>query len=97
MPVAEKKVNGGKFVRLEVTKGPVNKVLITGDFFIYPEEGISIIEETLSALKGDEKRSDMEKILSEALEVNCIQLLGVDGPSIIGLYIGALLVENNKS
>ncbi|RLG69865.1 MAG: hypothetical protein DRO11_07085 [Methanobacteriota archaeon] len=45
----EHKVPGGKLLRVElsVEKNTIKGVKITGDFFMYPEESISLLESTL--------------------------------------------------
>jgi lipoate-protein ligase A len=44
-----KKIAGGKLIRVDVVYSRhVERVKITGDFFLHPEELITIIEESLS-------------------------------------------------
>ena len=45
---AARKVTGGKLVRVDVWYGQqIEKVAITGDFFLYPEETLAEIENVL--------------------------------------------------
>jgi len=63
----EKKHVGGKMVRvcIEVVGGVVKKLMVTGDFFIEPEE---LCEQIESMLKNIEVRGDLEK--AEKLLIN---------------------------
>ncbi|MEJ5202888.1 MAG: hypothetical protein WHV66_11705 [Anaerolineales bacterium] len=61
---AIKKVPGGKLVRVDITYGErLEKVIITGDFFLYPEDVLQVIENALAgALLPLEKTSLIEKV-----------------------------------
>lgn len=61
---AIKKVPGGKLVRVDVTYGErLEKVVITGDFFLYPEDVLQVIEDALTgALLPLQKTSLIEKV-----------------------------------
>lgn len=77
------KVPGGKLLRifLEKENDKIVDIKITGDFFVYPEEKISLIEDCLRGklLEEDELVKDLNKIIeSESLE-----LFGVDSKSIV--------------
>ncbi|MFN3268478.1 MAG: lipoate protein ligase C-terminal domain-containing protein [Zestosphaera sp.] len=58
-----KRLSGGKTIKvdLEVTGEVIKDVVISGDFFLYPEEYIHVIE---SELRG-KKVSEVSKILSK--------------------------------
>lgn len=58
-----KRLSGGKTIKvdLEVTDEVIKDVVISGDFFLYPEEHIHVIE---SELRG-KKVSEVSKILSK--------------------------------
>lgn len=88
----EAKVPGGKLVRLRI--GQDGRVRLSGDFFIYPEEGITIIEEALSGRRGDEPLDVLISALQAAVEVNGLQLVGLDVPMIARLFKGAADVES---
>jgi lipoate-protein ligase A len=93
MELAEK-VPGGKLVRLTTGK---NGVTISGDFFIYPEEGVNVLEETLSGLSGSESQDEIEHALYKAVRYNGLELIGIDIYVIARLYKGILDVESNRS
>ncbi|MEM3386866.1 MAG: lipoate protein ligase C-terminal domain-containing protein [Nitrososphaerales archaeon] len=73
---SEYKVKGGKMikVKLDVEENVIRRALIAGDFFLYPEEAIEQIEESLS---GVNVSSDIEQVLANAVMRAGAQLLGV--------------------
>ncbi|RLF15957.1 MAG: biotin--protein ligase [Thermoprotei archaeon] len=72
---AELKVPGGKLVRveLEVDGGLIREAKITGDFFLYPEEAIFKLEESLKGVGVD---ANFEDLISNLLVRMDAQLLG---------------------
>lgn len=52
---SEMKVPGGKLIRVECTieKGALTRTVITGDFFVHPEDGIQALEEELTSLPAE--------------------------------------------
>ena len=91
----EEKVPGGKLVRLTMDGG--RKVILSGDFFIYPEESISILEETLSHMDGSEPLDEVEYALYKAVKYNDIELVGLDIYAIARLYKGIFNVESHRA
>jgi lipoate-protein ligase A len=89
----EMKVPGGKLARLSVKRNGLPKVVLSGDFFIYPDEGILIIEKTLAGLAGDEPLEYVESSLKMAIKESGIELIGLDEHTIALLYKGATRVE----
>jgi hypothetical protein len=51
---SEIKVTGGKLIRVQCTvdRGVVENVVITGDFFLHPEDGIQELEKELVMLRA---------------------------------------------
>ena len=90
----EEKVPGGKLARLSVAQG---KVTLSGDFFIYPGEGIIIIEEALSRLGGDEPLGVVETMLTDVIMENKLELIGLDPQAIARLFVGAARVESHRT
>ncbi|MEM3466795.1 MAG: lipoate protein ligase C-terminal domain-containing protein [Candidatus Jordarchaeales archaeon] len=74
---AEYKVEGGKLVKAQVIteKNKIQKVKITGDFFIYPEEFLEELEDTLVGSMLDE--SSLTKLIEDVAEKRNATLLGV--------------------
>ncbi len=85
----EEKVPGGKLVRLRVKTGGNPRVMISGDFFIYPDWGLAILEDVLSGLGGHEPLEAVESALRDAIDKNGLELVGLDERVIARLYKGA--------
>jgi hypothetical protein len=94
MPVCEEKVPGGKLVKVAVENG---RVILSGDFFIHPEEGAFLIERALSAMNGCEPVETIERMLSVLLAENHIELIGLDECVIARLYKGASHVAGHRA
>lgn len=62
-------------VNYELKNSLISKIIISGDFFIYPEESITLIEKTLLKLEID--ASVIAQKLSECVDTNNIELLGI--------------------
>jgi len=82
------KVPDGKLLKISLKfKGEkIISVKITGDFFLYPEEGIEAIEKSLSGKKLDRKLIAGE--VSRAVQKNSIELFGISAE---GIAEGVLL------
>jgi lipoate---protein ligase len=89
----EEKVPGGKLARLSLRQG---KVTLSGDFFIYPEDGIIMIEEKLSRLCGDEPLEFVETMLTDVIKENKLELVGLDEHVMARLFVGAARVESHR-
>jgi len=80
---AEKKVPGGKLVKVSAEFGEtIKSVKITGDFFLHPEEAIELIEKSLLGIGANEQASAFEKAISETTKKNDIQMIGVSARDI---------------
>ncbi len=69
------KVPNGKLIRvdLELENNIIEKIKITGDFFIHPEESIILIE---NSLKGTNVK-DCGKTIRKVIGLNKIKLIGL--------------------
>jgi lipoate-protein ligase A len=92
MRTAEEKVPGGKLVRVNIR--PAGRVEISGDFFMYPEEGITVIEDMLGRLGPGQTAGEMEKMLEGAITSKNIRLIGIDVPTLVRLYRRCLLDDS---
>jgi hypothetical protein len=82
--VIERKVKGGKLFRLRVIRSDgVISVQLTGDFFLEPDEGISIIERELSLCLGLPKREVAEQRLAERIAQAGLLVTGFEVSDII--------------
>jgi lipoate-protein ligase A len=81
----ELKIKNGKLVRVEaiVKEGIIQSIKISGDFFLYPEEAIFLIEQNLLNLAY--QKSLVENKLNQLVKTNKWQLVGIDVKSIIAL------------
>ncbi len=93
MSSCEEKVPGGKLVNVTVGQ---DGVMISGDFFIFPEEGVFQLEQALSGLNGDESIDMIEVKLSRLVKEKSIKLIGLDERIIARLYTGALDVASHQ-
>lgn len=68
------KVPAGKLLRIELLEeaGTIKNIKIKGDFFIYPEEAVFLIEDFLIGKKINEFSSSLDVFLIE----NKIELIG---------------------
>jgi lipoate-protein ligase A len=75
--VAKKKVKGGKLIEVELDYNEfIEHAIISGDFFLHPEEGIEDLE---GALVGLSSRSGLEEItfrLEEIISTRELILIG---------------------
>lgn len=83
MPQSIYKVPNGKLLKLffTVENNLISQITISGDFFLYPEESITFLEQALLNQPLDEKI--LKDRLDETLEKNKIELFGLDSASIV--------------
>lgn len=83
------KVKEGKIVKVEVVFDDViNKIRITGDFFLHPEEVIDDIEKSMTGLKKDASLDAISlKIRTIAKDA---QMIGISPESIASVIREAL-------
>jgi len=88
------KVPNGKLVKvtLEFENEKILSVIITGDFFLYPENGIEVIENSLNG--ADLNRKDLVSKINQAVEKNKLELFGIDADGIVEAI--NLAEENSK-
>jgi hypothetical protein len=73
---AEYKVRGGKLIKVQLTArgNAIEKVKITGDFFLHPEELIEEMEKMLEGHLLDER--DLAELIKVFIEKSGATLLG---------------------
>ncbi len=77
------KIPGGKLIIAKVTYGKsIKRAELTGDFFIYPEEGLETIESALEGLAADLDEKEMAIAVQSAIDSIGVQTIGVDAISI---------------
>jgi len=79
-----KKIPGGKAVRIDIEYGNIiEKISITGDFFMYPENAINAVEEALNHLHVPVTKNDAVNAVKLALQATKASMIGV-APEDIG-------------
>lgn len=89
MKEAAMKVPGGKMVRvsLDSADSKIRKVVITGDFFLHPEE---LIQELETQLRGHEiDRSQLTSTIEEFLRRNNATLMGASAADLASVIVSA--------
>ena len=73
---AELKVPGGKLIRAHVSvrHGRIGRIVITGDFFLHPEDVLEQLEEKLLGRNN----AEIEKIIRQFFTESKAVLVGVD-------------------
>ena len=79
-------------IRLELEAHEVREAAISGDFFIHPEESVSILEEALLVLPGTQE--ELLKRLRGVVELGGLELVGISAESIASCALKAY--ENRK-
>jgi hypothetical protein len=76
--MAERKVNGGKLVRVKavVRDGTIVEARIEGDFFVHPEEGLTKMERALSGIEVEGIGVNAERTLMDLVAKDGITLIG---------------------
>lgn len=83
MPLAIYKVPNGKLLKifLETENDKIADLKITGDFFLYPEEKITLLED---ALKNEPLDAETLKLkLENLIQHENLELFGLDAESIV--------------
>jgi len=89
---AEKKVPGGKLLRVTVetdeSMSKIVNIMFTGDFYLYPEEEIHTLENSLKGIKIDE--NEFKRIITNFFENEIIQILGAGPEDFLEILITAI-------
>lgn len=75
MGTAELKVEGGKLVeaKVKISEGKISEILITGDFYMHPEEKIEELEKSLLGTSIEKLNDNIYKFFKK----KSITLVGV--------------------
>lgn len=75
---AEEKVPGGKLLRVKVDcDKAVEKVQISGDFFLHPEESIKELESMVFGIDADMEENNIASLIAEEVKTKNIEMIGV--------------------
>lgn len=81
--VAEEKVIGGKLLRIKIDlNGVVDKIQISGDFFLHPEDAIREIEGTLFGISAGMEEASISSLLEEEIKSQGIEMIGISSQDI---------------
>jgi hypothetical protein len=89
---AEKKVPGGKLLRVTVETdeymSKIVNIMFTGDFYMYPEEEIHSLENKLKGSQIDE--DNLKEIITGFFDSETIQIFGADSEDFLQILLTAL-------
>ena len=76
------KVPNGKMVRLEMEydQERINDIIISGDFFMHPEDAIDLIEQALTGIEIEEGK--IKEAINKVAEEQGINFFGIDADSL---------------
>ncbi|MGC8479649.1 MAG: hypothetical protein ACP5M9_03200 [Candidatus Micrarchaeia archaeon] len=88
------KVKNGKFFHIKIRfDKKIEAIEIIGDFFIYPDNGLYLIENSLKNLSldknliGDKIKDKIRDKINEIVNKNSIKMIGIDSESIAGAIL----------
>lgn len=89
MIVAERKVPGGKLVRVKIEEreGAIASIRIEGDFFVHPEEGLNAMESSILGAKIEDIEG-IRTLLTKTVKDGGILLVGFSVDDIVSLIGG---------
>ncbi len=80
---AKQKVPGGKLISIKLEYGTrIEHIEILGDFFLYPEESLALIEKKLLNTKIDESEEEIAEKIRKIVDSHSIELIGITPQSI---------------
>jgi len=76
------KMDNEKLVRisLEIEEDEIKKINISGDFFIHPENGISLLEDAVVGIKIE--KGYLKEVLDREVMDNHLELIGISTDTI---------------
>jgi lipoate-protein ligase A len=76
--VARQKVPGGKLLIVKLRYGDrINELQLQGDFFVFPEDALSKIENAFIGMGASEDITAFSSAASDAIRHNNIELIGI--------------------
>ncbi len=80
---SSQKVKEGKNIKVEVEHaGVIKRLMITGDFFLHPEEVLDEIEKSLQGLKKDISRDELAFKIQIIVKEHDAQMIGISPESL---------------
>ena len=88
---ATKKISGGKLIRVDVVYADqVEQVKITGDFFLHPEELITVIEENLTGTEIPLSKDLLVGRIQSIINNNDATVIGFSPEDLISVLMDAV-------
>ncbi len=86
---AEIKRPNEKLLRItaEIDKGVIRTVILSGDFFVHPEEGIESIQRALAGVKPD--RAAIIKAIEDVVAAHGIEMVGISADTIAAAIVNS--------
>lgn len=86
------KAPGEKLARADVEHNghTITRVQITGDFYIYPEEGLALLEQALVGAQATLQERELAEQLETAAAAHHLELVGLSTPSLARLVHAAI-------
>lgn len=77
------KVPEGKLLKifLDFDENKINNIKLTGDFFLYPENGIELIEKSLE--RKEFNRGELINEINRVVNENKIEFFGINAEAIV--------------
>lgn len=83
----------GKFLKIVVDYNrEINEIVITGDFFVHPEEAIDELQEALKGVKAD--IDEIRKVLEEFFSREGMHLYGISQEGMMTAFMECLGEKN---
>ncbi len=80
---AEYKVPGGKLIMVKLECGDrIARINVLGDFFLYPEEALHAIEESIVGMSKDATEKELSERIAAAASDSKAELIGVTSQAI---------------
>ncbi len=94
-----RKVEGGKLLTVDVEcdAAAIRSVKLTGDFFLHPEDTLSSVEESLRDLPRNSSALLVEQRITQALDANEAQFIGVNPRDIAATILDACKIDSGDS
>lgn len=90
--ITEKKIKDGKYIKVYIVldNDRIRKIMISGDFFVYPESFIDSLEEHL--MSGEVGVGEVEPIMKEflAAQKGPIEFVGISYIEMIDIIVESL-------
>ena len=88
---ATKKISGGKLIRVDVVyTDQVEQVKITGDFFLHPEELITVLEESLAGTEIPLSEDLLVERVQSIIKNNDATVIGFSPEDLISVLVDAV-------